>query len=141
MDRTYKYQYISQEVLLGLVLLLLAALTAFGQNETQGVDRSSLAGVRLPSGAQRVNEASVPAEIKQALTKIVDEGQGKIRQGKSEVLIWTGSDLRSKGANSIVNSLASSLKSGGWEYEVSGSENGVTIFSVLRSEPERRGIL
>ena len=126
---------------MGLALLLLAALTAFGQNETQGVDRSSLAGVRLPSGAQRVNEASVPAEIKQALTKIVDEGQGKIRQGESEVLIWTGSDLKSKGANSIVNSLASSLKSGGWEYEVSGSENGVTIFSVLRSEPERRGIL
>jgi hypothetical protein len=141
MDRTYKYQYVSQELLLGLVLLLLAALTAFGQNETQGVDRSSLAGVRLPSGAQRVNEASVPTEIKQALTKIVDEGQGKIRQGESEVLIWTGSDLRSKGSNSIVNSLAGSLKSGGWEYEVSGSENGVTIFSVLRSEPERRGIL
>jgi hypothetical protein len=141
MDRTYKYQYISQELLLGLVLLLLAAVTAFGQNETQAVDRSALAGVKLPQGAQLVNEASVPTEIKQALAKIVEEGGGKIRQGESEVLIWTGSDLRSKGANSIVSSLAGSLKSGGWEYEVSGTETGVSIFSVLRSEPERRGLL
>jgi hypothetical protein len=141
MDRTYKYQYISQELLLGLVLILLAAVTAFGQNETQAVDRSSLAGVRLPQGAQRVNETSVPTEIKQALAKIVAEGGGKIRQGESEVLIWTGSDLRSKGANSIVSSLAGLLKSGGWKYEVSGTENGVSIFSVLRSEPERRGLL
>lgn len=120
---------------------LLFSTAALGQNETEPADRSTLAGVRLPSGAQRVNDASVPTEIKQALAKIVAEGGGKIRQGESEVLIWMGDDLANKGANSIVNNVASALKSGGWEYEVSGTEDGVSIFSVLRSEPERRGLL
>lgn len=138
MNRAFNHQ---SKLLAAITLALFACLTSYSQNETEPVDRSSLAGVRLPSGAQRVNDASVPTEIKQALAKIVKEGQGKIRQGESEVLIWTGTDLRRKGANSIVNSLAGSLKSAGWEYEVSGTENGVSIFSVLRSEPERRGLL
>lgn len=131
----------SQSLLVAVVLGILFSIGALAQNETQAVDRSALAGVRLPAGAQRVNDDSVPVEVKQALAKIVEQGGGKIRQGESEVLIWTGKDLENSGARSIISRLAASLKSSGWEYEVSGTEDGVSIFSVLRSEPERRGLL
>ncbi len=124
-----------------LLLVLLLSVVSFGQDETTAVDSSDLTGVRLPQGAHRVNEASVPSEIAQTMQKIVAEGKGKLRQGEIEVLIWTGSDLKKPGAKSITDRLAGALKTGGWEYEVSGTENGITFFSVLRSEPERRGIL
>lgn len=130
-----------QTAFLAFGSVILFSIVALGQDETTATRQSSLTGVALPSGAQRVNETSVPAQINQALAKIVEEGGGKIRQGESEVLVWTGSDLRSKGSSSIVNDLARRLKADGWEYEVSGTENGVSVFSVLRSEPERRGIL
>ena len=124
-----------------LVLSLLLSAVSFGQDETTAVDSSALAGVRLPQGAHRINDASVPAEIAQTMQKIVAEGKGRLRQGETEVLIWTGSDLKKAGAKSITDRLAGALKAGGWEYEVSGTEDGITFFSVLRSEPERRGIL
>ena len=126
---------------LAILSLMFFSAAMLAQAETQAVDRSALAGVRLPQGAHRVNDASVPVEITQTMAKIVAEGKGKLRQGGSEVLIWTGNDLKSAGAKSIIERLSGSLASGGWEYEVSGAENGVAFFSVLRSQPERRGIL
>ncbi len=123
------------------LLGLLLSVVSFAQDETTAVDASALTGVRLPQGAHRVNEASVPSEVGQAMQKMVADGGGKLRQGNSEVLIWTGSDLKKAGSKSITDRLASALKTGGWAFEVSGTENGITFFSVLRSEPERRGIL
>jgi len=123
------------------LLGLLLSVVSFAQDETTAVDSSALTGVRLPQGAHRVSETSVPSEIAQTMQKIVAEGKGKLRQGNTEVLIWTGSDLKKAGAKSITDRLASALKTGGWEYEVSGTEKGITFFSVLRSAPERRGIL
>lgn len=124
-----------------LLLSLLLSGAALGQDETTAVDSSDLTGVRLPQGAHRVNEASVPSEIAQTMQKIVAEGKGKLRQGDTEVLIWTGSDIKKAGAKSITDRVSSALNTGGWDFEVSGTEGGVTFFSVLRSEPERRGIL
>jgi hypothetical protein len=124
-----------------LVLGLLLSTVSIGQDETTAVDSSALAGVRLPPGAQRVNESIMPAEIAETMQKIVAQGNGKLRQGKSEVLIWTGPDLKKTGAKSITDRIATTLNAAGWEYEVSGTENGITFFSVLRSAPERRGIL
>ncbi|MDI1241298.1 MAG: hypothetical protein PSX80_05195 [bacterium] len=123
------------------LLGLLLSVTSFAQDETTAVDSSALSGVRLPQGAHRLNDSSVPPQVGETMQKIVAEGGGKLRQGNTEVLIWTGSDLKRLGAESITDRLASALKTGGWEYEVSGTENGITFFSVLRSEPERRGIL
>lgn len=125
----------------GILFLGLLAVVTFGQDDAQPVDRSKLVGVSLPKGALRMLDASVPAEIGTAMQKIVAEGGGKLRQGETEVLVWSGSDLKRTGAKSITDGLASSLAAAGWQYEVSGTENGVTVFSVLRSQPERRGIL
>ena len=123
------------------LLALLLSTISFAQDETTAVVISALTGVRLPQGAHRINDSNVPPEVGQAMQKIVAEGGGKLRQGNTEVLIWTGSDLKKAGARSITDRLTSALKTGGWDYEVSGTENGITFFSVLRSEPVRRGVL
>ena len=134
-------RYNLQTAFFTIVLGIFLSAVAFGQDETQPVDRSELAGVSLPKGALRLNEASVPAEVAQTMQKIVAEGKGKLRQGDTEVLIWTGSDLKKAGAKSITDRMAGALTAAGWAYEVSGTENGITFFSVLRTDPERRGIL
>ena len=127
------------KISLFFVFGLLLTTVLFGQDDAQPVEGSQLVGVTLPKGALRMHDASVPAEIGTAMKKIVDEGGGKLRQGDTEVLVWP--DVKKTGAKSITERLASSLNAAGWEYEVSGTENGVTFFSVLRSQPQRRGIL
>lgn len=136
-SNSYKFQ----TVILTIVLGMLFSAAAFGQEDAEPVDRSVLVGVSLPKGALRMFDDQVPAEVSQTMNKIVAEGGGKLRQGETEVLVWTGSDLKKNGAKSITDRLAGTLKTDGWEYEISGTENGITFFSVLRNQPERRGIL
>src|SRR5688572_26115409 len=92
-----------QTAILTILVGISFSVAAYGQDEMMAVDRSALAGVRLPQGAQRVNEASVPAEIAQTMQKIVAECKGKLSQGETEVLLWTGSDLKKAGAKSIID--------------------------------------
>jgi len=125
---------------LAIVLGTFFSVAGFGQGETQPVDRSSLVGVRLPAGAERVNEASVPAEINNALEQVVTEGGGKVRRGDTEVLLWTGSDLKKAGSKAIVSRLTGALAAEGWQYEVSGTANGITFFTLLKDGANRRAV-
>lgn len=130
-----------QNFLSVLFLVLLLTTVSFGQEDAEPVDRSVLVGVSLPKGALRMFDDQVPAEVSRTMNKIVAEGGGKLRQGDTEVLVWTGSDLKKTGAKAITDRLGATLKTDGWEYEISGTESGITFFSVLRNQPERRGIL
>ena len=58
-----------------------------------------------------------------------------MRQGETEVLVWSGGDYKKVGQRAIVNRLIENLKGKGWKYQVGGEEKGVTLFTALKTEP------
>ena len=124
--------------LLSAVLLLVTPARA---QETEAAANSSITEARLPAGAQRVSPASVPAEISSSLAKLVEAGGGKVAQGKSEVLAWTGGGYRREDAATLVSQLQGGLRAKSWTYEEGGTEGGVTVFSVVKEAPARRALL
>jgi hypothetical protein len=120
--------------------LLLLAAPAWAQ-ETVAVASSAVTQARLPAGAERVSESSVPAEVSSALKKIVEAGGGKIVQGEREVLAWSGARYSRADAPNLLRQLQGSLRAGGWTYEEAGREGDVTVFSVAREAPTRRAVL
>lgn len=105
--------------------------------QTEAAAESQLLQIMLPTGAQRVLPESVPAEITQTLARVTAAGNGKFRQGDSEVLVWGGDGYNKANASRIVNRLTGSLKSAGWQYGVQGEEGGVTVFTALKESPRR----
>src|SRR5215218_2727452 len=124
--------------LLSSVLFLAAPARA---QETVAAASSAVTQAQLPAGAERVSESSVPAEVSSALKKIVEAGGGKIVQGDSEVLAWSGAGYSKADAPSLMRQLQGSLRAKGWAYEEAGREGDVTVFSVARETPTRRAIL
>ena len=125
-----------------IVIALLSAVTAFSQSgEYEAVASSSLTAVSLPPGAHRVLPNHIPAEVQQALDKVVAEGGGTLRRSGTEVLLWTGSDVKRSGSKTIINRLTDTLKIAGWKYEAAGTENGITFFSLLKDGAERRAVI
>ena len=126
-----------QTAVLTIALGIFVSAVVFGQDEMTAVERSNLAGIGLPSGAHRISNSKIPAEIDQTLEKLIAEGGSKVRRGSTEVLVWTGSDLKMTGTKAIVGRLTSSFSSAGWQYEVSASENGITFFTLIKEHPRR----
>jgi hypothetical protein len=108
--------------------------------ETIRAAKSNLTAVNLPTNAVRMNEGSVPAEVRQALEKLIASGGDKIRQGDSEVLAWTDGFKKSNAAK-LINQLTANLQTAGWTYEVAGENEGVTVFSLLKNEPQKRAVI
>lgn len=128
--------------LFATAIVLVSALLAAAQGgEYEAARSSSLTAVSLPAGAQRVFPNHVPAEIEQTLETLVAQGGGKLRRSGTEVLLWTGSDLRKTGTRTIVSRLTDTLKVAGWQYEVGGTENGITFFSLVKDGAERRAVI
>jgi hypothetical protein len=113
----------------------------FAKSEGEPAAQSNLTGVKLPTGAVRINEQAVPAGISQILEKIVAAGQGKLRQGGSEVLAWAGGTYQKASANKLVSQVQTNLQAQGWTYEVAEKEGDITIFSVVRANPTQRAII
>ena len=125
-----------------IFIVLVSVFSAFGQSgEYEAASSSSLTSVSLPSGAQRVSASHVPAEIEQSLDKLVAQGDGKLRRSGTEVLFWTGSDLKRTGSKTIVNRLTDTLKVAGWKYETAATENGITFFSLVKDGADRRALI
>ncbi len=122
------------------VLTLTATQTAAqADKDAQPATNSTLNNVRLPAGALRVNDRSVPAEIRDTLSKLIALGGEKVRQGESEVLVWTGS-FRNSNRAQFVRKFTESLQTGGWTYAVSEENPEFTVFSSVNAA-ERRGIM
>ncbi|HEV2707553.1 MAG TPA: hypothetical protein VGV59_16670 [Pyrinomonadaceae bacterium] len=85
--------------------------------------------------------ASVPAEINDALKKIIESGEGKIVQGESEVLAWADASYRKADAAKLIRQLQGNLEAANWIYEVGGKEGDLTVFSVVQETPTRRLLL
>jgi hypothetical protein len=128
--------------LFAISFVLCSAVFTFAQNEEYApAVSSSLTEVSLPSGALRVYPKHVPAEIDQTLESLIEAGNGRFRRGKSEMLVWTGGDLKKVGAATITTRLTDTLKVAGWKFEVGGRENGITVFTILKDGATKRAII
>lgn len=107
--------------------------------ETVPAQDSTLAGISLPSGAARVNEGHVPAEITDALDKLVAAGNGKVRSGDREVLAWT-ENFKKSNAQALIKKFTANLQASGWSYELGGTEGDLAVFTMTRTDPERRAL-
>lgn len=129
-------------------LLFCAAVFGFAHDvsaqtvndETVAVNNSNLTEINFPTGARRVRQQSVPAEIRDTLDRLIASGGDKIRQGGSEVVVWEGNYAKTKGAQ-MIQKLESNLKNSGWEYEIGAKENDFVLFSLFRAAPERRALV
>ena len=129
-----------KEALANLLIIFSAILifsaTARAQ-ETVAAAESQLLQVMIPANAQRVAPESVPAAITEMFDKVTAAGEGKLRRGDSEVLLWAGESYKKADAPRIVGRLTGAIKNAGWQYSVEGEENGVTLFTALRQSPRR----
>jgi hypothetical protein len=116
-----------------LAILFLGATSAAAQSQAN----SSLNGVRLPEGSLRVNDSDVPAEIRETLAKLIALGNGKLRQGNSEVLVWTGGGFRKANAPKLINRFTENLRSGGWTYAVGEENKNYTVFNSINTSLRR----
>jgi hypothetical protein len=114
-----------------------AATVQTKDEETIPVSNSKLATVNLPPGARRIHDRSLPSEIKETLAKIVASGGSNVRQGNSEVILWSGNYAKSKGSE-MIKKLETVLQTSGWEYEIGTKQSDFVLFSLFRTAPERR---
>ena len=79
--------------------------------------------------------------ITQILQKMIEAGEGKLQQGDSEVLAWTGSGYKKANGNALLSRLQSSLQAQGWTYELGAKEGEITIFSASKARPAQRDVV
>lgn len=111
------------------------------QEATEPTEKSNLTGISLPYGCVRVLEPDIPAEVKNALAKLVEAGEGKIIQGKYEVLAWAGEGYNKSKATQLIKQVENILQTTGWTYEIGEQNSEFILFSILRSNPNRRAVL
>lgn len=94
-------------------------------------------GIQLPAGAVRLREADVPAEIRETLAKLVALGNGKFRQGDTEILVWTGGNYGKSSATQFVSRFAASLQNAGWTYAAQEQNKDFTVFNLTGANLQR----
>jgi hypothetical protein len=129
-------------------ILLMIGVSAFNLNqaaaqtdETFPVQKSALAETNLPTGALKVREEKVPAEINETLEKIVASGGDKVRQGNSEVIMWMGGNYKKSASAQLTKKIESSLQNSGWTYEIAERNEEITIFTLIRETPRQRALV
>lgn len=127
--------------LLFIFLFIISAISFTFAQEIEPAVSSKLTSTSLPANASRLSPASVPADILNTLEKLVAAGEGKLRQGDSEVLVWNGKDYEKVGKTTTVNRMMDTMKVAGWKYEVTAEENGVTFFALVKERPKRQGLI
>lgn len=128
------------------LLVLAIGVTGFSANaitfddEMIPVSRGKLTAVDLPSGARRVRDEKIPAEIKDTLSKLVAAGGAEFTEGGSEVVLWEGNYKKALGAQMIQN-LETAFKDAGWQYELGEKSAEFTTFVVFRPQPTPRALV
>ncbi|HQU85475.1 MAG TPA: hypothetical protein PKY59_20240 [Pyrinomonadaceae bacterium] len=125
-----------------LVLFLgLISFSAFAQsNEAEAVSNSELLGVSLPANALKVFPEKIPAEVNETLDKVVSGGNGQLKRGDAEVIVWDGVKNQTK-TNQLVSSLKKNFQADGWTLELGGEQDGVAIFTLLKEGNPRRAVI
>lgn len=131
-------------VVLSLVLfVVMFDLNAAAQTVGEGtiaVSDSKLTAINLPNGARRIKDGFYPDEVSTVLSKLIEQGGERVRQGDSEALVFGGNYENAKGVQ-LVKKFENDLRNAGWEYELAAKEQGVTIFTLLREAPSRRALV
>lgn len=130
-------------------IVCLAALCAafllrpVSAQETEPAPTSQLVGLALPANAVRVKAGKVPQEISAALAKALQMGGPTVKQGRDEVLAWTGAKYKAAQIKTIKSGLQKTLTDAGWSYEESApaAAEGTTVVSVVRTFPTRKGLI
>jgi hypothetical protein len=135
-----------KKLLFAILLMINASLfgvssAAAQTDETFPVQKSTLAEINVPSGALKVRTESVPAEINQTFKKIIAAGDYNVRQGNTEVIIWTGSNYKKSNSAQLTKKLESALQSSGWTYEIGERNNEIILFTLFRETPSRRALV
>jgi len=125
---------------LALSLSVIATPSIQAADETEPAVSSTLTAISLPANAHRVLPSHIPGEVQQTLEKLIAASNGKVRQGETEVLIWTGANYKKAAAPHLIDRLTNTLKMDGWKYE-GAQENGVTFFGLVKENGHRRAIL
>jgi hypothetical protein len=129
---------------LAILLVLFSAMFIFKgavrAQETEAATSSNLTGVALPAGAQRILPGSMPASITEGFDKVIP-ADGSVEKGELEALVWMGGDYKMANAPALVARLTGALKAAGWQYSVETENNGITVFSLLKGDSNRRAII
>jgi hypothetical protein len=120
-------------------LFFIASGTIFAQNGL--ADASNLLETSLPKGASRLEESQIPNEFRQLLAKFVEAGGARVKQGRTEVLVWTGSGYRRSKADQMMQETSGSAKNAGWNYEVADRQGDLTFVAVSRTAPKTRALV
>lgn len=96
---------------------------------------SSLTYITLPPKTFRVTP--VPDEVNQILKTLVKTGGENVRQGDSEVLLWTGDEIK-RDAQSVKQAVITNLKEDGWECKEVEKDKANTVVSLTRVSPYHR---
>ena len=102
---------------------------------------SAITEAKMPAGAERLLPESVPAEFNRAFENILKEGTGKIAGGMREVLAWDGNYKTAANVKKMVGQLQTNFRAAGWQYEASGRNGDVEVFSLYKEGSPRRVVL
>lgn len=95
----------------------------------------------MPIGAERLMPESVPMEFNQAFENLLKQGTGKIAGGNREVLAWDGNYKNAANTAKLVGQIQTNFRAAGWQYEASGRNGDVEVFSLLKEGLPRRVVL
>jgi hypothetical protein len=121
----------------GLLLALFASARA---QETSPAPFSKLTSARLAPHAERIALTHVPAAVSEVLKSLIAAGGNGIRQGDTEVLVWTKNYKKAQ-APAIIRQLGTGIQTAGWTLEPGGEADGITVFSVSRNTPKKQVLI
>jgi hypothetical protein len=135
MQRSSYFQFINKFI--SSAILLTAMFSVVSAQETISVSSSKLLNAKLPPNASMINKANVPSEFNQTFDYLLKEGEGKISGGEREVLAWTNKSEFAK----LVRQIQTNFRNANWQYESTGSKDGVEFFNLYKEGSPRRVLI
>jgi len=122
------------------------AAAAAATPQAERVTASRLTGAPLPADTVRILDDHVPGSVTTILQNLVKAAGTDMRQGRSEVLAWTGNAYRTGDArrSALRSACSSRLKTAGWTYQEGNTETKERPFTVVRVEratPTHRALI
>jgi hypothetical protein len=100
--------------------------------QTEFIVSSDTLWIWLPSGAEKITQETVPAELKHKLSKVVAETAGAhYKQYNPQFLVWRGAEYKESGdGQTIVENLSEKITKMEYRFTVGKTANGVTAFRI-----------
>lgn len=102
-----------------ILLFICACLLSFeaAAQERKGpvaVENSVLTNASLPKGAVSIWEDGVPEELNKLFTESFKKYSSIARQGRTEVIVWTGKNVRADKMAGLTADIKNNLSASGW---------------------------